>query len=152
MRRKSSRHTRNLYTNNSYERTIASASSSASYADVHWIGRSRDEMQAFPEGPRQNLGYALWLIQQGEEPPDYRPMPSVGPGVMELRDEDDRAWYRVMYVRRIAGAVHVLHCFEKKTKRTPVKDIDVARQRLSILEERLRKEQSNAKRRARDER
>jgi phage-related protein len=78
-------------------------------------------------------------------------MPSVGPGVIELRDEDARAWYRVMYVRRVANAVHVLYCFEKKTRRTAQKDIDTARERLSQLEQGLRKEQTDAKRRSRNQ-
>jgi phage-related protein len=36
-------------------------------------------------------------------------MPSVGKGVWELKDGDDRTWYRVMYLTRINNVIHVLH-------------------------------------------
>jgi len=62
----------------------------------------------------------------------------VGPGVFELRDQDERAWYRVFYLKKIAGLVYVLHCFEKQTAQTERKDIEVAKERLK----RLREEQS----------
>jgi phage-related protein len=44
-------------------------------------------------------------------------MSSVGPGVFELRDQDERAWYRAIYLSRVHGVIHVLHCFEKKKPR-----------------------------------
>jgi phage-related protein len=57
-------------------------------------------------------------------------------GVFELRDEDSDCWYRVLYAR-LEGVVYVLHCFKKKTNKTPLNDIEVARTRLSALKERL---------------
>jgi len=43
-------------------------------------------------------------------------MPSVGKGVWELKEGDERTWYRVMYLAEIRGAIHVLHCFEKNSR------------------------------------
>jgi len=63
-------------------------------------------------------------------------MGAVLPGVSELRDEDQDFWYRVLYVR-LEGVVYVLHCFTKKTDKTPLKNIDTARARLSALKQRL---------------
>ncbi len=51
-------------------------------------------------------------------------------GVFELRDQDERAWYRVVYVSRINDVIHVLHCFEKKSREMPRKDFERAKQRL----------------------
>ena len=65
-------------------------------------------------------------------------MGTVGPGVYELREQDERAWYRVIYLKQIAGVVHVLHCFEKRSAQTEVKDIGVARERLKRLREQQR--------------
>jgi phage-related protein len=62
-------------------------------------------------------------------------MRTVGNGVYELRDRDERAWYRVIYLKKIQNLIHVLHCFEKKTAQTEQKDINVAKQRLKRLYE-----------------
>jgi phage-related protein len=59
-------------------------------------------------------------------------MPSVGPGVVELRLHDD-AEHRVFYVAKFAEAVYVLHAFEKKTQKTAQRDIDIGRDRLKEL-------------------
>ena len=63
-----------------------------------WLGRgdSKAVLLSFPEEVRQNFGFELWQLQQGERPSDYRPLPSIGTGVFELRDQDERSWYRVI--------------------------------------------------------
>jgi phage-related protein len=64
-------------------------------------------------------------------------MSSIGRGVFELRDQDERAWYRVIYLSRVRDVIHVLHCFEKRTRQTPQKEINVARQRLKMVRARM---------------
>jgi phage-related protein len=64
-------------------------------------------------------------------------MSSIGSGVFELRDQDERAWYRVIYLSRVHEVIHVLHCFEKKSRETPVKEINTARQRLKTVRARM---------------
>lgn len=107
------------------------------HASIAWEGGSRQALQEFPDGVRQNLGFQLWLLQQGERPTDYRPLPSVGAGIFELRDQDERAWYRVVYLSRINDVIYVLHCFEKKSREMPRKDFEKARQRLKTVKTRL---------------
>jgi len=70
-------------------------------APIAWEGDSREVLKGFPEDVRQNFGFELWQLQLGERPSDYRPLTSIGPGVFELRDQDERAWYRVVYLSRI---------------------------------------------------
>jgi phage-related protein len=70
-------------------------------------------------------------------------MTAVGPGVFELRDQDERSWYRVVYLSRVRDVVHVLHCFEKSSRETPVKEINTARQRLKVVRARLMKEKKH---------
>jgi phage-related protein len=84
------------------------------------IRHESDEVRAFPTGVQQDLGYALYRVQLGQMPPDSKPMRTVGSGVYELRDQDERAWYRVFYLKKIADVTYVLHCFEKtdSTNRT----------------------------------
>jgi phage-related protein len=88
-----------------------------SMADVWWWGKSKGALSRFPDKVKQNLGYSLRLLQQGEEPTDYRPLPSVGKGLFELRDQDKDGWYRVIYLSRTNDVIHVVHAFEKDTGR-----------------------------------
>lgn len=115
-------------------------------AEIAWEGDSKDVISTFPDDAKQNLGFQLRRLQQGEEPLDYRPMPSIGQGVFELRDEDERSWYRVIYLSRINNVIHVLHCFEKKSREMPKRDVEVARKRLAVVRLRLILERKYAKR------
>jgi phage-related protein len=112
-------------------------------AVIGWEGDSKDVLSAFPEDAKQNLGFQLRLLQQGQQPTDYRPMSSIGPGVFELRDQDERAWYRLIYLSRVRDVIHVLHCFEKKSRETPVKEIGTARKRLKAVRERITEEKKH---------
>jgi phage-related protein len=116
------------------------------YAIIVWEGDSREVLQAFPERVRQNLGFELWQLQQGESPRDYRPLPSIGTGVFELRDQDQRAWYRLVYLSRINNVIHVLHCFEKKSRQMPRKEFEKAKQRLKAVKARWAEERKREKR------
>ena len=78
-------------------------------------------------------------IQQGLEPNDWKPIASVGAGVREIRVQVGTA-YRVFYVARFSEGVYVLHAFEKRTRKTGKRDIELARARYKDLLERRRKE------------
>jgi len=106
-------------------------------AVIAWEGDSKEVLSAFPDAVKSNLGFSLRLLQQGQRPTDYRPMGSIGSGVFELRDQDERAWYRVIYLSRVRDVIHVLHCFEKRSRETPVKEIRTARQRLKEVRARM---------------
>jgi phage-related protein len=106
-------------------------------AIIAWEGDSKEVISSFPDAVRSNLGFDLRLLQEGQQPTDYRPMSSVGPGVFELRDQDERAWYRVIYLSRVHGVIHVLHCFEKRSRETPMREINTARQRLKAVRTRM---------------
>lgn len=60
-------------------------------------------------------------------------MNSVGPGAMEIRIHVLGEW-RVIYVAKFADAVHVLHAFQKKTRKTKPDDIELARKRYREIE------------------
>jgi phage-related protein len=78
---------------------------------------------------RQDAGYQLDKVQRGLQPDDFKPMPTIGKGVEEIRIRDDLGIYRVIYTARFADAVFVLHAFEKKTQRTSQRDIEIAKAR-----------------------
>jgi phage-related protein len=116
------------------------------HASIVWEGDSREVLSAFPEGAKQNLGFELWQLQQGARPKDSRPLPSIGTGMFQLRDQDERAWYRVVYLSRIEDVIFVLHCFEKKGREMPRKEFEKARRRLQAVRARLAEERKHEKR------
>jgi phage-related protein len=75
----------------------------------------------------------LWQVQRGRDPSDFKPMPSIGPGVQELRIWDAEGTFRVIYLARLQDAVYVLHAFQKKTEATAQRDIETVRRRLKTL-------------------
>ena len=99
---------------------------------VRWLGSSRVDLRAFPDDARQEAGYQLSRVQHGEEPADWRPLASTGPGVTELRIRTAVA-HRVIYVAKFADAVYVLHAFEKRSRKIRPVDLAVAKKRWSDL-------------------
>ncbi len=97
---------------------------------VKFLGDSYDRLNSFPRQVIRDAGYQLGLVEAGEEPLDWKPMPSVGPGVREIRIWASDGTYRVIYVARSKIGVFVLHAFVKKTQQTSKRDIDLARARL----------------------
>lgn len=100
---------------------------------VKFLGDSLKCLRAFPDSAKQDAGYQLDLIQRGAQPDDFKPVPSVGKGVEEIRIWDESGTYRVMYLARLTDAVYVLHAFQKKTQATAQRDIDLAKQRYNDL-------------------
>ena len=102
------------------------------------MGRALADLRAFPEQARQRAGYQLRRVQQGLLPDDWKPMPSVGAGVVEIRVHTELE-PRVFYPAKFAEAIYVLHAFEKRTRKTRPADIELARTRLAaVLELRAR--------------
>lgn len=66
-------------------------------------------------------------------PTDWKPMPTIGAGVAEIRIRG-RVEHRLIYVAKFEEAVYVLHAFGKKSQRTSVADLDLARARLKEVE------------------
>lgn len=56
-------------------------------------------------------------------------MTTVGQGVKEIRIRDSAGAFRVLFVAKLADAIYVLHCFQKKTQKTSKADVDLAAKR-----------------------
>jgi phage-related protein len=100
---------------------------------VTFHGDSLDRLRDFPRDARCEAGHELYQIQRGRNPSDWKPMPSVGAGVREIRIRDAIGAYRVIYIATLADAVHVLHAFQKKSQKTAQSDLDLAAMRLRQL-------------------
>ena len=59
-------------------------------------------------------------------------MQSIGPGVREIRVRTDSE-HRVFYVARFEDAIYVLHAFQKRSRKTPKRDLQLARERLRTV-------------------
>jgi phage-related protein len=100
---------------------------------IRFFGDALKCLRDFPEDARHDAGFQLDKVQRGQQPDDFKPMPSIGRGVEELRIWDDSGTYRVVYTARLADAVYVLHAFQKKTQATSKRDIDLAAARFNEL-------------------
>ncbi len=98
-----------------------------------WLGNSKKALMDFPEDARHDVGFELENVQHGDLASDFKPMPSIGQGVEEIRIWVASGTYRVIYIARFAEAVYVLHTFQKKTQQTSQSDIELARNRLKDL-------------------
>jgi phage-related protein len=80
---------------------------------------------------RLETGLLLRKLQRREKPgmPYSRPMPSIGSRCHELRINDERATWRVVY-RIDTDAIVILEVFSKKTAQTPKLVIDNCKRRL----------------------
>ncbi len=100
---------------------------------VEFIGSSRRALARFPDEARRTAGFQLDRVQRGLEPFDWKPMPTVGGGAMELRVSDASGAFRVIYVARFPDVVYVLHAFQKKSRKTSRLDLALARVRFAEL-------------------
>jgi len=100
---------------------------------IQFLGDSLKSLREFPEDAKHDVGYQLDKVQRGEQPDDFKPMPSIGKSVEEIRVRDDSGIYRVIYTARLADAVYVLHAFQKKTQTTAKRDIALASKRYAEL-------------------
>jgi len=82
----------------------------------------------------------------GQPSIDRRRMESIGSGVYELKEADERTWYRVIYLSKIGEVIYVLHCFEKQSRKTNKRDLNVAKDRLSRVRQRIQEQKKHAKR------
>lgn len=103
------------------------------------MGSSLSDLRGCPDGVRQEMGQALFEAQCGLEGTSAKALKGfAGRGVLELVERHDGDTYRAAYTVRLAGAVYVLHAFQKKAKKgikTPQKEIDLIKQRLKLAEE-----------------
>jgi phage-related protein len=101
--------------------------------EIEFLGDSLKVLSDFPKSARQDAGRQLLRVQKGQVPDDFKPMPTIGKGVEEIRVRDESGAYRVIYTARLADAVYVLHAFQKKTQATAKRDIEIARLRFVQL-------------------
>jgi phage-related protein len=106
---------------------------------LFWVGSSRRDLREFPEPVKDVIGHALFIAQLGGKHQDAKPLKGFGgAGVLEFVEDFAGDTYRAVYTVRFADAVYVLHAFQKKSKKgvkTPQKDLDLIKERLTRAEQ-----------------
>jgi phage-related protein len=100
---------------------------------ITFHGDSLDQVRDFSDEARRQAGHELYQVQRGAEPSDWKPMPTIGGGVREIRIHEASGAYRVIFLATLADSIHVLHAFQKKSRKTARRDIDIASARLRQL-------------------
>lgn len=90
----------------------------------------------FSESARIEAGFLLRRLQQGEKlaMPHSRPMPGIGSRCHELRINDEKLTWRIIY-RIDLDAIVILEVFDKKTQKTPKSVIDTCKARLKMYDD-----------------
>jgi phage-related protein len=101
---------------------------------LHWVASSKRDLLRFPELVVDNIGYALGVVQYGGRPPSSKPLKGLGPGVLEIVEDDAAGTFRAVYTVRFRKAIYVLHAFQKKSP----SGIRTTRHDIGLIEQRLR--------------
>src|SRR6516162_2667747 len=105
---------------------------------VVWVGSSRQDLRALPEPVQDRVGYALYVAQRGGKHQDAKTLKGYGgAGVVEVVTDYCGDTFRAVYTVQFAGAVYVLHVFQKKSKSgrtTPQQDVKLIERRLREAE------------------
>lgn len=99
---------------------------------VAFLGTSQKVLERLLPDVRDHAFNELQRLQNGRDPRHWKPMPTIGPGVREIRIRT-RTQVRIIYITTLPEAIYVLHVFEKKTQTTAGSDIELARARLRAL-------------------
>lgn len=103
---------------------------------VFFMCSSHEDLVKMPKRVRTLVGFALHMAQNGEKHVQASPMKGFGgAGVLEVVEDFDGNTFRAIYTLKCKGAVYVLHCFQKKSKKgiaTPKAEMDVINKRLTM--------------------
>lgn len=106
---------------------------------IVFMARSHRAIKKFSRAARKDAGVELRRVQQGEEPTDWKPLSSIGPGGREIRVHKPFE-HRVIYIAHFQEAVYVLHAFSKKTAKTSHADVTLARVKYAEVKKQRKEE------------
>ena len=107
----------------------------SSLKPVIWLGSSLSELKAFPAAVQDEMGYAVYLAQCGQKHVSAKPLKGLGSGVLEVVSDHRGDTFRSVYTVRFVDRVFVLHAFQKKTRKTALLDVHLAKRRYGDVAE-----------------
>ncbi|VAX10796.1 hypothetical protein MNBD_GAMMA26-2047 [hydrothermal vent metagenome] len=106
--------------------------------EIIWLGNSHDSLMEFPVVVRRIAGFQLHLIQAGLPPDDWKPMPTIGAGVREIRLHT-KGEHRIIYIAKFEKGIYILHAFQKKSQKTAKKDLELIKKRFhKLIQQRIK--------------
>lgn len=102
---------------------------------IIWSHRCLEIIKSFPTPVRQTIGYLINRLSKGEylNLPHSRAMSNIGKGCFEIRVKGKDGIYRVFYYSKIKDKIIIFHAFQKKTQKTPKKEIEKAKKALKEI-------------------
>lgn len=100
---------------------------------VVWVERSRSELKRLSEQVQHVTGVALQKLQRGGFPREAAPLHGDLAGLIEIKVDDPGGTYRTVLTVKLAGAIYVLHVFQKKS----TQGIAMPRRVVSLIRRRL---------------
>jgi phage-related protein len=101
---------------------------------LKFVGSSKQDLSAFPEPVKQDIGHSLFLAQQGERYRNAKTLKGFqGGSVVEIVEDHIGDTFRCVYTTKLGDVVVVLHAFQKKSKQgisTPKHELDLIQSRL----------------------
>ena len=103
--------------------------------DIVWL-HGEVRTPPFSKEARLETGYLLRQLQQGVKlsMPQSRPMPTIGGRCHELRINDVKSTWRIVY-RVDNDAIVILEVFSKKTNSTPKQVIETCKRRIKSYDD-----------------
>ncbi|NJM44095.1 MAG: addiction module toxin RelE [Brachymonas sp.] len=102
---------------------------------LYWVATSKKDLAGMPDDVQDVFGYALHLAQDGKKHEQTKPLKGFGgAGVLEVVEDYMGDAYRAVYTVKLANAIYVLHCFQKKS----TKGIATSKQDIELIHERLK--------------
>ncbi len=108
---------------------------------IIYFDQAINAINKFPKQARTRIAALLDMLKEGVDlqPKDFKPMPSVGQGLNELRIRMGMQ-FRIFYVAKFKQAIYVLLAFNKKTQKTNPRDIEIGRNRYKALLQQLKED------------
>lgn len=99
------------------------------------------DFQSFPQAVQEQMKFALQIACEGQKADIAKPMKGFESGVYEIALPHRGDAYRAVYAVKLGDDLWVVHAFQKKSTqgiKTPLRDIDLIRDRIKRLKEILR--------------
>lgn len=108
---------------------------------ISWISAALKEFGKFPEEAKVVCLTALTIAAEGGKADIAKPMHGLGSGIFEIALAFRSDAFRVVYAVQLGDEIWVIHAFQKKSTqgiKTPKHEIDLIKERLKRLKEKLR--------------
>ena len=103
--------------------------------ELIWNENAKDYIRALDKDTRREIGTFLFLLQRGNilKPPLSKKMSSIHKNAFELRISDRKGENRIIYVLALKDKILIPHAFRKKSQKTPLREIEIARRRIKEM-------------------